>query len=736
MGGLVTLAVAFFTEHTVIAYAVSMIASMVISKALAPNLPNAQTQPNPGSKQQIPPATDNRLPVVYGSAYVGGTVTDVAITANNQVMYWVLALSEITNTDSTSTGGADVYSFGNVYYGGKLCVFDPIDKSKVTGLRDVSTGDLDVTVLGQLYIYLYRNGSNGATSGFNTTSNAWDIISATNSGTPMSYTWNSTKTMTNTCFAIVKVIYNATKGYTALAQTKFQIINPRNLPGDCFVDYMVSKKYGGAILPSAINMTTMNELNQYSSSYISYIAYDGTTTSQQRYQFNGSLDTNIKIMSNLQSMADCCNCLIKYNEIMGQWGVIVQQPNNQIVMNLNDSNIVSAITVAPLDISNSFNVVEVSFPDKNQQDVFATASYDLAVLRPDLLFPNEPINKQTLNLYLVNNSVQAQYLANIYLEAAREDLQVMFDIDYTGLQLDSGDIVTVTNSNYGWNAKQFRIVKVVQKFSDTAQIATGLTLSEFNSAVYDDKNVTQFTPADDSGLPSPSIWGAIFPPVITVSNTSSSATTPYFTATITTPNVGIVQYAELWYSLYLNPTTAQRIFYGTTEINAEGNPYPNGQDMPSIIVTGISAGNYYFFTRMVNSLNQSAFSSASTILNWRPTTFQYNERYNNIAYANDSTGSTGFSLTRSNQSYFGINNSSSSTAPSTASSYTWYSVNDVSNGRFTNLSLSPNVAVIYANRGNRQVSVNIDYVTAVAGNRYVPTTTTDFDSKIWQGLVT
>ena len=107
-----------------------------------------------------------------------------------------------------------------------------------------------------------------------------------------------------------------------------------------------------------------------------------------------------------------------------------------------------------------------------------------------MLFPNEPVNKQSVNLYLTNNNVTAQYIANRMLEAAREDLQVMFDINYEGLQLEAGDIVTVTNTNYGWAAKEFRISKVVEKFSDNGQVTASLTLMEFNAQIYDDKNIT------------------------------------------------------------------------------------------------------------------------------------------------------------------------------------------------------------------------------------------------------
>ena len=81
---------------TATAFAINMVASSIISKAFfSPNQPSFGDlggAGNVGNRQQLPPATNNKLPVVYGSAYVGGAVTDLSITANNQTMYYVLSL--------------------------------------------------------------------------------------------------------------------------------------------------------------------------------------------------------------------------------------------------------------------------------------------------------------------------------------------------------------------------------------------------------------------------------------------------------------------------------------------------------------------------------------------------------------------------------------------------------------------------------------------------------------------
>lgn len=701
----------------ILSFALSMVASAIVSKIFAPDTPKNTTSdtPDPGQRQTVSPAGNNKLPVVYGTAWCGGVITDLTITTDNQTMLWCVALSEVTNTDANSVGVADSITFGDIYWGGKKCIFDATDKTKVISLQDPSTSEVQ-DVSGYLNIYLYNNGSY---SGVNTSSSAISIMGQSG----LTYIWGGDKLMSNCCFAIVKLKYSQSRNLTGLPQLKFELTNSRKDTGDCFYDYLVSSRYGAAIDPSLIDTASLTALTTYSNQNVTYTTYTGSSSTIKRYQFDGTIDTNQKIMNNIQIMADCCNCLVRYNEITGQWGVVVQQPTYTVAMDLNDSNIISGIAVTPIDLSNSFNIIEAKFPDGTQNDAFASATFDLAVLNPALLFPNEPVNKQTVNLNLVNSDVRAQYLANIMLEGAREDLQVQFDIDYTGLQLQAGDIVTVTNANFGWVAKPFRLIKVTQKFNDGGQVFATLSLTEFNSAVYDDKNVTQFTPAPNSGLPSPITFGTI--PAPTVGTILPNAVNPAFNVNVTSSSSGIVEYAEVWYSAYQYPTDSQRIFAGITEVQSNGNPYGNSIALPPVQLFNIPAGNWYFFSRMVNAIAKSSFSLASAVLNWRPTTFQFTQRYLAIAYADDISGG-GFSLDPRGKQYYGLYNSDSTSAPLTASSYNWYLADPL---------FGTNIYLVYINYGTRRFGFDTDFAMYAGGSgAFVPSTTSKFDFRLWSAL--
>jgi len=530
--------------------------------------------------------------------------------------------------------------------------------------------------------------------------------------------------MTNCAFAIVHITYNTDAGLTGIQQTKFQITNSRFAPGDCFQDYLTNEVYGAALPLAQVDTTSLTALNTYCAQSFSYTNSSGGAATQTRFRFDGVVDTNKSIMDNLQSMASSCDCLIKYNEITSQWGVVVQSPTYTVAMALTDSNIISSIQVTPLDIAGSYNVIECKFPDSTNQDAFNSTTFDLAQIAPALLYPNEPVNKQSVSLPLVNNSVRAQYIAIRMLKGSREDLQVQLSINYQGIQLEAGDIVTVTNANYGWVAKEFRVVKVTEDFESDGSITAKLSLTEFNSTIYNDVSITQFQPSPNTGIPDPLIFGTLSAPTIT--NIQASATIPSFDVVVTTPSTGIVQYAEIWYSAFAAPTEAQLIFAGTTEVRPNGNPYTTGSTMPPVTVS-INAGSWYFFAKMVNSLGTSKLTPASSVVNWKPLTFQFSKRWLAVAYANNATGTSGFSYDPRNKSYFGLFNNDTANGGTDPTLYTWYQAS----ANFATANY-----LLYANRTNRKFSFavgNAGYTNL--GGSFVPTETSIYDTSVWSGLI-
>ena len=715
-GDSILAAAALGSAYTAVSFAINIVASSIVARAFSPNSnlnSTGSAYENPGNRVQTPPAGSNKLSVIYGTAYTGGTITDLSITNDNQTLYYVLALSEVTNSNSGQT--PDVFTFGNVYWGGKKVIFDGTNQYKVTALLDESTGVYDYTVAGKLEFYFYSNGSNSPT---NSTISAITLLQDPN----LTYKWDNTKLMTNCAFVVLKLNYSQTANLTGIQQTKFQVTNPRTLPGDCFLDYLTSTRYGAAIPVANVDTASLTALNTYCSQTVTYTPYTGGSATLQRFLFSGTLDTTQPVMTNLQQMATCCDCLLKYGEITGTWGVIVQQNTSPIAMALDDSVLVGPIQVTPIDLASSFNVAEIKFPDGTTQDSFNTVTFDLATIAPSLLYPNEPVNKQSISLPLVNDSVRAQLIANRALKAAREDLQIMCNMTYQGIQLEAGDLVTLTNANYGWTAKIFRLSRVVENFNDDGSVTTSLTMMAYDAAVYSDASVTQFTPSPNTGLGSPTGWGSITAP--TISNIQASAINPSFDVVVTIAPQGITQYAEIWYSAYASPTTSQLMFAGTTAIQSSGSPYAPSASTTSTLIN-IAAGDWYFFSRMVNNLGSSDYSPASSVFHWRPQTFQFTNRYLVVAYADDLVG-TNITATRSGKNYYGLYNSTTTSYSSNPADYTWY---------LAQPTFGTSYYLTYTNRTGRKFSFVTSTAAQAAGTAaFVPTITSLYDPSIWSSL--
>jgi hypothetical protein len=703
--------------YIALAMAINMVVATIVTKAFSNqnsfDTGSSGSSPNVGNRQQLPPATDNKLPVLYGSAFVGGQVIDLSISSNNQELYYVIALAEVTNTNIGQT--ADTITFGDIYFGGKKVQFQG-NGYTVASLLDESTGVVDTTVNGKIEFYLYRNGSNTPT---NSSLTAIQVMQSAG----LIYTWDDNKLMTNCAFAILHLSYSQSANIRGLEATKFQMTNSRTNTGDCIQDYLINTRYGCAIPASQIDTASLTALTTYSNGSFAYINSLGNPSTQPRFKFNGTLETNRTVMQNLQDMATCCDCLIKYNEITAKWGVIVQSPSYTAVMDINDSNMISAIQISPMDIAASYNVIECKFPDVDNQDAFDSTTFDLAQIDPSLLYPNEPVNKLSLSLPLTNNSVTAQYIANRFLKAGREDLQIEVSVNFVGVQLDAGDIVTVTNANYGWTAKPFRINKIIQQFNDDGSIAVQLNMSEYNASVFDDVSVTEFQPTPNTGIGDPTFFGTISPVVVV--DTFPTALNPYFTVRVTTSTSGITQYAEVWYSAFSNPLQEQMYFAGTSEVQSNGTPWTTSFQLPLITLNNIPAGNWYIFSRMVNSLASSAYSPASALLQWRPTTFQYSAKYLAVAYGTSLTGA-GFSLNPRGKTFYGLANQDSTAVSTNPADYTWYdAVPDFGTIVFP----------LYANRTGRKFSFATGFAEYAAGTaRFTPTQILLFDPSLWSAL--
>lgn len=698
---------------TAAAFAVNFAVSSILSRAFAPDASSDQAVDN-GVRQQVPPSSTNSIPVVYGEAYMGGAFVDAALSTDAKTMYYVLVISHI------SPNGQFSYDLTDMYWGDRKITLDATDRTKVVSLTD-GAGNVDTKISGNLFIALYTSTQAGVITSANGASAPSVFMGG--SDLPSELRWAPTnRQMNGLAFAIVKMNYNREAETTNMQTLTYHVRHFLNgtgaaKPGDVWYDYITNDKYGCAMPVDLVDAASATALNVYSDQVIPYTIQGQGVFYQPRYRINGVIDTGQSCLNNINSIMIVCDSWNQYNAAKGQWSIVINRATTSSYA-FDDNSIIGEIRVSAYDITSSINQVEAEFPSKENRDQSDFVYYETP---PNLLYPNEPVNKQSVQFAMTNDSVQAQYLATRLLEQAREDLIVSFNTAYVGIQIDAGDVVTVTNSSYGWSNKPFRVMRVSEASLPDGNLGASLELNEYNAQVYDDKDITKYVPAPNTDLPDPSYFGPVPAPVVVSSFPSSVVPSfnvqPYMTGS------SFATYAEIWYSAFANPTSTQLFLGGTTALPSNGVPYSAGQTLPTVNLA-IPAGDWYLFSRLVNPIATSQYSPASSVFRWRPTTFQYTQRWIAVAYADNATGTVGFSLNPRNKTYYGLLNNSTANGSTNPADYTWYE------GNFG----SSNYLLI-ANRTARKFSFAVGNAAfSNLGGAFVPTESSVYDSSVWGAL--
>lgn len=87
----------------VISTGLAMVASRLINGGSS-SRSDAAAQSDPGVRQQLSPSTEHKIPVLYGSAFVNGIITDARISSDNKKMTYVFTIAETTNQRANFTG--------------------------------------------------------------------------------------------------------------------------------------------------------------------------------------------------------------------------------------------------------------------------------------------------------------------------------------------------------------------------------------------------------------------------------------------------------------------------------------------------------------------------------------------------------------------------------------------------------------------------------------------------------
>lgn len=615
------------------------------------------TSANQGGQVQLPPATNNKLPVVYGNQFVSGIIVDAMLSTDQQKMWYVIAFSETTDSGDIS--------FGDIYWDDKLLVFNPalphsISCWYVPATSGGAEANSRVTgVAGKIGMWFYNNGSHSEAyhhclDTFGTDPNPQpepkksniDAISVLQDASiPAEIQWTANNLMSNTVFAILGVQYDSNHTLINLGQIKAEILNTlgtnRDInnavttnmgPGSVIKDYLLNNRYGCGLDIANINTTSLDNLDEYSKEQLTLKLTDGTYATNDRYSINGILNTGNDCMVNLNSLADCVDSWIQWDERDAKWGVVMNRSHFEEtgqdlidIVPITKDQIIGGININPTDLKTSANKLTVQFPSFKLENQTDYRYYDLPSY---LKNANEPDNNLSVNYPFVDNEQQATWLGYKKLWSSREDLIINFTMDYSGIKIDAGDVIAINHEWYGWGplptnpanaSRYFRVTQVKEAKDPSGFLSVQIAAMSYNDDIYTetDPGFFHITEFNNSLLKDPTIITLPGKPTI-----ETFTTTNLMVVSSSVPSLGNVQAMEFWYGTTSTVTINNYALYETqhyvttTTTNAYNiELYPNSY-VEKINALNIPSGTYYWATRALGSISASDFSPVSDPVVW------------------------------------------------------------------------------------------------------------------------
>lgn len=351
------------------------------------------------------------------------------------------------------------------------------------------------------------------------------------------------------------------------------------------------------------------------------------STSDYTYSINGVVGTDKSVLENLDTITSACNTWMSYDSHDGLWSVVINRAGTSIA-SFDDSNIIGAISISGTGLEQLYNSVRVEFPhiDLNDNKDFIHDTIPSADF-----FPNEIYNVMSLSYDCINDPVQAEYLGLVKLKQNRLDKVVRFKTDFSQVGLKAGDLIDITSTTYGFDAKMFRIVSLTESDQDDGSIVLSITAQEYDEDVYSTEDLARYSRENSSGIATAGNVG--IPGTPTVSKIEKDAR-PRVTIESTSPT-GIVEAMEFWYTTDSYTLDENRSYQLLDTVKASsGNTFAYGTEV-SITNDTLSSGNLYVKTRGINSSTIGPFST--------PAGFVYTpvQTTNNIDENTTASSSTG-----------------------------------------------------------------------------------------------
>lgn len=202
---------------------------------------------------------------------------------------------------------------------------------------------------------------------------------------------------------------------------------------------------------------------------------------EKRYTINGVVRADQSYGDVLQEMTTACAGTLFWGT--GKWKLHVGAYSAP-VKDFTLDDIRSSISLQTrVNLRDQFNKVQGVFTDAGSDYI----PVDYPPIESATFKAQDNGVEQVLDLDLpfTTSAAAAQRLAKLTLFRGREQMSFTADFGLSAFEVEVGDIISLTMSRYGWEAKEFEVVGWVFGADDAGALRISLTLRETSEAAFD-----------------------------------------------------------------------------------------------------------------------------------------------------------------------------------------------------------------------------------------------------------
>jgi hypothetical protein len=427
----------------------------------------------------------NPWQVVYGASMIGGTITFIHTTGNNQYLHLVVTLA-----------AHEIKHVQTVFF----------DKYAVTWDTDLTTrpaGAVNATGIFAGFVKMQVNYGGDSQSALS------ELVS------DCSDKWTSNHRQRGHAHVYLRLKWSETlfksgmPDITFFTYGKHDVLDTRTgltVPAQANTalvlnDYLTNTRWGLGIPQADVNTTRLNDAADDCEDAIS-LAGGGSENRYLVYSHFGTDESPGQVVEDLlASMAG------RLTYTAGKWNVLAGVGRSAVVT-ITEAHVLSdiqLITKTPrIDSFNSVRGTFVSTQNNWEESDVPVISNSTYVTQD-----NGETVYEDLTFAHVKSHTMVQRLAKIELESVRQGIMVEFTGTLFCYQPEPGEWVALTFARFGWSGKLFEVLRSALVIEDdengTPYFAVRLTLKETAAGVFDwnSGNETTFDLAPDTNLPNP-----------------------------------------------------------------------------------------------------------------------------------------------------------------------------------------------------------------------------------------